>query len=613
MIPGFVWLSRLDSGHQSRHKVGWIMAVQGSQAGVPRPHASMISCSRRVGIAGNVLRPYRRTRRFLHTRSRFVMSSPPRNRLWDPSTGIRFSPKTDRQPRYPFLDISRFVHTPSLKDDTTRKLQLDSEEFSDDEEFEKNAAEWFDQQDLLASTAPAAEEFQVISDAEGNPIVSKPGAEAEAEPIKKIPPPITCLDYNIDPKKHEAAQNSKKGTDESYWSYTMYQRHMPGGELQKVKVHYCTSKHTMEHVCKTYFADEKLLGFDLEWMVWAKKAHGPRANVSLIQLASPSRIGLFHVALFKSDDYVAPTFKKIMEDESVTKVGVAIKGDCTRLKTHLGVETKGIFELSHMYKLVKYSRLGQYDRINKALISLAIQAEEFFGLPLYKGESVRSGNWMALLSTKQVTYSASDAYAGLHLFYVLDQERQKLDPCPPRPEFAEKGLPIKFLTAQDVDESDEILDPDSEASAAVEVDMTNVEVEVELEEPVVQVSPTPAPIPAGQPQKPRDSRIIAAEMKAQDLRVKTKDLRVPMSSMRTYFLWHDNKDLTPESIAKLLRTPPLQTNTIVSYIMDAIVVNDMPFSKPRLRNEVLVLLAPDAMRKRPRYQAVIDETRRETS
>ncbi|KAM0435294.1 hypothetical protein ACHAPT_003388 [Fusarium lateritium] len=526
------------------------------------------------------------------------MSSPPRNRLWDPSTGIRFSPKTELQPRYPMLDVSRFVHTPSLNDDTARKPQLDSEEFSDDEEFERNAVEWFDQQDLLASTAPAVEELQVISDAEGNPIDPKP----EAETIKKIPPPITCLDYNIDPEKHEAAQKSKEGTDESFWSYTMYHRHMPDGSLQKVKVHYCTSKHTMEHVCKTYFADEKVLGFDLEWMTWAKRLHGPRANVSLIQLASPGRIGLFHIALFGKDDFVAPTFKKIMEDEGVTKVGVAIKGDCTRLKTQLGVETKGIFELSHMYKLVKYSKLGQYDRINKALISLAVQAEEFFGLPLYKGQSVRSGNWMVPLSASQVTYSASDAYAGLHLFYVLDQERKKLDPCPPRPAFAEKGIPIKFLTADDVDESDEILDDDVE---------TNVEVEAELEEPAAEPSPPPMPIPAKQPQKTRDSRITAADMKVQQCRVNAKGLKVPSSALLAYFIWHANEDLSPESIAKLLRDPPLQINTVVSYILDAIVVDQMPFSKSRLKNEVLVLLAPDAMRRRPKYQALINEAQEE--
>jgi hypothetical protein len=168
------------------------------------------------------------------------------------------------------------------------------------------------------------------------------------------------------------------------------------------------------------------------------------------------------------------------------------------------------------------------------------------------------------------------------------------------------------LTADDVDESDEILDQDSETSAAVEVDLTNVEVEGELEEPVVEVSPPPAPIPAKRPQ-PKDSRIIAAEKKVQERRAaKSQIFKVTTSALRTYFLWHDNEDLPPESIAKLLRTPPLQTNTVVSYIMDAVVVDHMPFSKSRLRSEVLVLLAPDAMRRRPKYQALIDKTREET-
>ena len=158
------------------------------------------------------------------------------------------------------------------------------------------------------------------------------------------------------------------------------------------------------------------------------------------------------------------------------------------------------------------------------------------------------------------------------------------------------------------------MDQDSETSAAVEVDLTNVEVEGELEEPVVEVPPPPAPIPAKQPQpQTKDSRIVAAEKKVQENRAaRNKIFRVTTSALRTYFLWHDNEDLPPESIAKLLRTPPLQTNTVVSYIMDAIVVDHMPFSKSRLRSEVLVLLAPDAMRRRPKYQALIDKTREET-
>jgi hypothetical protein len=124
---------------------------------------------------------------------------------------------------------------------------------------------------------------------------------------------------------------------------------------------------------------------------------------------------LFHIALFPKDDFVAPTFKKIMEDENVTKVGVSIKGDCTRLRNNLGIESKGVLELSHLFKLVKYSKSGELNRINKVMVNLAAQTQEVLGLPLFKGDDVRSGNWMLRLSERQVACKSnlmSDIYSG---------------------------------------------------------------------------------------------------------------------------------------------------------------------------------------------------------
>lgn len=46
--------------------------------------------------------------------------------------------------------------------------------------------------------------------------------------------------------------------------------------------------------------------------------------------------------------------------------------------------------------------------------------------------------------TNSLTDSASDAYAGLQLFYVLDERRKGLDPQPELPHHAELGLPIPF-------------------------------------------------------------------------------------------------------------------------------------------------------------------------
>lgn len=218
-----------------------------------------------------------------------------------------------------------------------------------------------------------------------------------------VEPPLTSLDFNICNDLFQAARSQPKGSPGSFWSHTMYKR-AADGAVQNVKVHYCTTKHTMEHVCARYFADEPVLGFDLEWVAFARRGGGARENVSLIQLASPGRIALFHVALFPKDDFVAPAFRRIMGDEGVRKVGVHIQADCTRLRNFLGVETRGIFELSHMYKLVKHAEDRQRRKlINKTLVSLSTQVEELLKLPLFKGQDVRSSNWSKPLDAKQLT------------------------------------------------------------------------------------------------------------------------------------------------------------------------------------------------------------------
>lgn len=230
--------------------------------------------------------------------------------------------------------------------------------------------------------------------------------EADQDAIDSTLPPVT-MDFEIDKDLFYAAKKAPPGSPESYWSYTQYRGTSKDGEPQRVKVHYCRSKHTMERVCQQYFMNEKVLGFDLEWVADTMKWQGIRRNVSLIQLASPSHIGLFHSAIFadklgNKDDFVAPSFKKIMEDMAITKVGVAIKGDTTRMRNNMGIESKGLMELSHLYKLVTCSQSGQYKNINKKLVPLATQVEQFLRLPLYKGSDVRSSNWTKPLNMGQV-------------------------------------------------------------------------------------------------------------------------------------------------------------------------------------------------------------------
>lgn len=199
-------------------------------------------------------------------------------------------------------------------------------------------------------------------------------------------------------KLREIRQDSLQGT-ETLWQYTLYR----GPGCKKVEVHYSLSKDDSERIARL-FLDQEVIGFDIEWNQYASASDGLRENVALVQLASEERIALFHIARYSAgdapEDLVAPTLQRIMESQDITKAGVAIKADCTRLRRYMRIDSRGLLELSHLYKLVKYST-GDVKNINKKLVKLAQQVEEHLKLPLWKGE-VRCSDWTKKLDHKQI-------------------------------------------------------------------------------------------------------------------------------------------------------------------------------------------------------------------
>ena len=208
--------------------------------------------------------------------------------------------------------------------------------------------------------------------------------------------------FAMDRGEVESNSNHISVTRRVNWSYDLY----TGPKNERVKVHYCKNKLDTERIAKL-FLDEDVIGFDIEWKSNAHAKDGAKKNVSLIQLASEERVALFHIARYRDEEslegLVAPTLKDIMESPHITKVGVAIKGDCTRLRRFLGIESRGLFELSHLYRLVKYSG-GDTSSINKKLVNLATQVEEHLGLPLSKGDA-RTSDWSLALDITQVQCS----------------------------------------------------------------------------------------------------------------------------------------------------------------------------------------------------------------
>ncbi|PGH27855.1 hypothetical protein AJ80_00405 [Polytolypa hystricis UAMH7299] len=210
-----------------------------------------------------------------------------------------------------------------------------------------------------------------------------------------------------------------------YWHYNLHK----APDKKDILVHYCTSLQTSEKVAQ-YFKSDTAVGLDMEWIAGATMRDGATKNVSVIQLANKSRIAVFHIALFKPastlQQLMPPTLRMVLESQSITKLGVAIKGDCTRLEKHLGVTANNLFELSHLYNKLKYP-VGHAKHSSKRLANLALQVEEHLGLPLDKDLDVRCGNWTKRLNLKQVHYAAIDAYACIQLFDVMDAKRTKLE------------------------------------------------------------------------------------------------------------------------------------------------------------------------------------------
>ncbi|XP_069834231.1 bifunctional 3'-5' exonuclease/ATP-dependent helicase WRN isoform X2 [Dendropsophus ebraccatus] len=161
---------------------------------------------------------------------------------------------------------------------------------------------------------------------------------------------------------------------------------------------------------------EGVLGFDIEWPPAFKK--GKNGKVSLIQLCtSEEECYLFQVSSMTG---FPKGLKKLLEDESIKKVGVGIEGDQWKLLSDCDLKLKGFIELTD---------LANQKLQCKEKWSLNGLIKHLFSKQLLKDDSVRCSDWDGMpLSEDQKLYAASDAYAGLLIYQKLNSmnEEEKL-------------------------------------------------------------------------------------------------------------------------------------------------------------------------------------------
>jgi hypothetical protein len=450
--------------------------------------------------------------------------------------------------------------------------------------------------------------------------------------------PETVLQYQIPAEAYRDAVLASQKSNAAYWSHNLYK----SPEGKPVMLFYCKTLETAERQCKL-FLNEPVLGFDLEWESHAKLGKSSiKQNVSLIQIAAEDKILLIHVACFPGEtveQLLPPSLKTILESPEIAKAGVNVSGDANRMRICFGVDMRGVFELSHMYRVVRYGATRP-KHVSFRLTKLADQVQDVLLLPLLKNE-VRTSAWSKPLNGQQSAYAATDAYAGFRLYHQLDNERKRMRPTPPRPAFYETGRPLvlgngelverskykpravpKMAAVANVENEEEFFDALPEApdpydlganatvarSADAVVDKTagsdysgypDLSEAVEAakagaDAPAAAVSAlaTVRPLRADAAQLPKrpastpssaptcEENLLADEWVATYL--SAGKAKVGQATLRAYHLWH-HQGLDVSKVAVLCRQPPLAPTTVASYVMQAIKEEGLEYDKARVR------------------------------
>ncbi len=168
------------------------------------------------------------------------------------------------------------------------------------------------------------------------------------------------------------------------------------------KIHLITNNQELRTVLPLLKA-AKQLGFDTETKPSFKK--GEVFKVAMLQLSTETDAFLIRLHFVNE----LKDIQQIFEDESVLKVGVAIRDDLKVLQKVFQFEPQNFFELQDLAKEKGLQNFG-----------LKGMTEEVMDCTISKGPKMT--NWEAReLTDQQMMYAATDAWIGLMLYKKLSQ------------------------------------------------------------------------------------------------------------------------------------------------------------------------------------------------
>lgn len=154
-----------------------------------------------------------------------------------------------------------------------------------------------------------------------------------------------------------------------------------------------------------FLEDQGLIGFDTETRPTFRK--GQFNHVSLLQLSTVNQAFLFRLNSIGFPD----SLRSLLEKENLVKIGAAVHDDIKALrKLTSSFHPHSFFDLNDELKKVGFHNVGVRNLCGMVLKMRISKAEQV-------------SNWEAeKLSEKQMRYAATDAWACLEIFKVLQQE-----------------------------------------------------------------------------------------------------------------------------------------------------------------------------------------------
>ena len=155
-----------------------------------------------------------------------------------------------------------------------------------------------------------------------------------------------------------------------------------------------------------------IVGFDMEWKASFTKGVPP-SKVALIQVhVHAGSCFLFQILSSQCGVVgVPPALLALITSSDIIKTGVNIDGDAQKLRMDYKIAMAGVADANKVL-LLKHTT----DRFS----SLAALCARFLGKDLCKDAWVRMSDWeVSPLSSQQILYAATDAYASLALYNVI--------------------------------------------------------------------------------------------------------------------------------------------------------------------------------------------------